>query len=453
MRAQEAPSKICWFSIGGREKIIRIDMVLEESCPITWDHWSGHMRSFRLKQQCSGELAGYAMSGVWFLSLLNPIIASVFASIFLVIWLNQRARRYILYVFGAALLYIAGYIVQVFRLPESIGLNTASPAIFYSLSIILLFLGIFIRRKIRFGYFLLPGIIFTMMVSILYFYHVVNSVYMRVYILNFGFGILFLVAAYRLRRAGNFGAADRILFWVLVASGIQFFPRTILALEVFDRGLLPRDFGRSIFWLWLNFSLVIVIVGIALAVLTAVVLDIIDDLKRDGSTDLMTGLLNRRGFEERADAMLAGKGRSPVSMVYCDIDLFKAINDTHGHAAGDRVIREFADLLATEMRAEDVAGRIGGEEFAILLPDADIEGAGAFAERVRCNLEARRFDTLPGRPRVTASFGIATRQSGEYLHELMRRADKMLYEAKRGGRNRVYPQANNVLDFPSQVKA
>ncbi|MBS7697143.1 MULTISPECIES: GGDEF domain-containing protein [unclassified Chelatococcus] len=411
------------------------------------------MLFFRLKQQCSGELAGYAMSGVWFLSLLNPIIASAFASIFFVIWLHQRGRGYILYIFGAALFYVAGYIAHVFRFGESIGGNPPFPAMFYSASVILLFYGIFSRKKIRFGYFLMPGIIATMIALILYFYFVANSVYMRVYIINFGFGILFLVAAYRLRRAGNFGAADRILFWVLVASGIQFFPRTILALEVFDRGLLPRDFGRSIFWLWLNFSLVIVIVGIALAVLTAVVLDIIDDLKKDSSTDLMTGLLNRRGFEERAGAMLLGEEGSPVSMVYCDIDHFKAINDTHGHAAGDRVIQEFADLLATEMRAEDIAGRIGGEEFAILLPDADIEGARAFAERVRRNLEARRFETLAGRPRVTASFGIATRRAGEYLHELTRRADKMLYEAKGGGRNCVYPPGDNVLDFPSQAKA
>ena len=393
------------------------------------------------------------MSGVWFLSLLNPVIASVFAAIFLALWLHQRARRYILAIFAAALLYVAGCVVQLFKLPADVGYNAALSAFLYSASIVLLFSGIFRRKNIRNGYLLIIGIVISIIGAIVYFYYVVNSLYLRVYILNFGFGILFLVAAYRLWCAGVARTSDRILFWAILASGIQFFPRTILALEVFDRGLLPRDFGHSIFWLWLNFALVIVIIGLALAVLTAVVLDIIDDLKKDGSTDLMTGLLNRRGFEERADLMLASAGTGPISMVYCDIDHFKAINDAHGHEAGDKVIREFAGLLAAAMRPDDIAGRIGGEEFAILLAAADIEGARAFSERVRHNLEGCRFDSLPGHPRVTASFGIATWNGTEHLHDLTRRADKMLYVAKRSGRNCVHPQENTVVDLRPQAKA
>lgn len=393
------------------------------------------------------------MSGVWFLSLLNPIIASLFAFIFLALWLQQRSRLYILGIAAAALLYVAGSAVQLFKFPADAGYNAAVSAALYSASIFLLFAGIFKRKKIADGYLLLAVIIFSIIAAIVYFYFIVNNLYMRVYVLNFGFGGLFLVAAYRLWRAGAAGVGDRILFWVILASGIQFFPRTVLALEVFDRGLLPREFGHSIFWLWLNFSLVIVIIGLALAVLTAVVLDIIDDLKKDGSTDLMTGLLNRRGFEERADVMLAGVGTGPISIVYCDIDHFKAINDAYGHEAGDRVIKEFAVLLAAEMRADDIAGRIGGEEFAIVLPDADIDGARAFSERVRRNLERSRFEGLQDHPGVTASFGIATRNGQEHLHDLMRRADKMLYVAKRSGRNCVRPEENTVVDLRSQAKA
>lgn len=393
------------------------------------------------------------MNGVWFLGLLNPIIAFVFASVLFALWLNLRSRRYILNIIAAALFYVAGYLVQVLRYPVNIGYNTAVSAVFYSACVVLLFSGIFRRKNIPLGYVFFPLTIRLIISSLLFFYYVTDSLYVRVYILNFGFGLLFIAAAVRLGRAGIVGAGDRALFWVMLVAGVQFFPRTILALEVFDKGLLLQDFGHSIFWLWLNFALILVVVGVAFAVLTAVAMDVIDDLKKVGSTDTLTGLLNRRGFEARADLVLAEPGPVPTSLVYCDIDHFKAINDAHGHAAGDRVIKGFAELLAAGIRVGDVAGRVGGEEFAILLPGADLAEARLFSERVRENLERHRFDSLPAQSGVTASFGIAEQQATEPLSDLMRRADKMLYVAKRTGRNRVHPDAHPVIDIRPHVRA
>jgi diguanylate cyclase (GGDEF)-like protein len=129
-----------------------------------------------------------------------------------------------------------------------------------------------------------------------------------------------------------------------------------------------------------------------------------------------------------------------LSLLMIDIDNFKAINDRHGHPAGDDVLRALAATLAASMRAGDDCGRLGGEEFAVVLPDEDREGAAASAERLRATVELLGVEaqSAPERIGFTVSIGVATLpQDGYTLDELMRHADERLYRAKEGGRNRV----------------
>lgn len=154
-------------------------------------------------------------------------------------------------------------------------------------------------------------------------------------------------------------------------------------------------------------------------------------------TDVLTGLENRRSIMDRAEKMLgdAEREKNLVSVVMADLDHFKNINDTWGHAAGDRVLEAFGDLLRKSLRTEDHPGRIGGEEFLILLPGMGGAGASVCAERLRKAVEALQLEYPP--QQVTASFGVASRRPGENRDELMRRADEALYLAKASGRNRV----------------
>jgi diguanylate cyclase (GGDEF)-like protein len=156
-------------------------------------------------------------------------------------------------------------------------------------------------------------------------------------------------------------------------------------------------------------------------------------------TDTLSGLLNRRGFERRADAAMASAidQRLPVSLVIADIDHFKSVNDTYGHAAGDNVIAAFAAFLGTAASDHHVAGRIGGEEFAIILPGTNLTAARLFAEGARSALAAMPVEGLPEDRRVTASFGVAELLPGEGTSSLMRRADAALYQAKNDGRDCV----------------
>ncbi|HSI40092.1 MAG TPA: GGDEF domain-containing protein [Xanthobacteraceae bacterium] len=156
--------------------------------------------------------------------------------------------------------------------------------------------------------------------------------------------------------------------------------------------------------------------------------------------DDLTGLLNRRGFLTRTRDAVAGGG--PVAVLALDLDRFKTINDVYGHAAGDDVLRLFARVLRDNLRGTDIVGRLGGEEFGVVLPGAETAVAREIAERIRIAFR-RSGEGLPMREtRLSASIGIATGHlptlaPGEALAALQEQADMALYAAKQGGRDRV----------------
>ncbi|MEY2667471.1 MAG: hypothetical protein RJA59_109 [Pseudomonadota bacterium] len=161
--------------------------------------------------------------------------------------------------------------------------------------------------------------------------------------------------------------------------------------------------------------------------------------ERLASTDGLTGLHNHRTFQARLDEQLrlAQRYGKKLSVVICDVDRFKSVNDAHGHPVGDLVLRGVARVLAGEARATDLVARYGGEEFALVMPETDGEGARVIAERMRIRLEEATFPTEAGPLRVTLSLGIATYpDDGAEKARLIEVADACLYHAKRSGRNR-----------------
>jgi len=163
-------------------------------------------------------------------------------------------------------------------------------------------------------------------------------------------------------------------------------------------------------------------------------------VERQALIDNLTGLANRRHSEEALSAELARAERfgTPLSVVFADLDEFKAVNDRYGHPAGDLVLREFADVLHATLREADVAGRWGGEEFLLLLPGTDADGGAQLAERVRAGIEDRTVRGPTGDPiSITCSFGVASYPAAETADDLLAAADDALYEAKRAGKNRV----------------
>ncbi|WP_281750797.1 diguanylate cyclase [Thermodesulfomicrobium sp. WS] len=163
-------------------------------------------------------------------------------------------------------------------------------------------------------------------------------------------------------------------------------------------------------------------------------------LEELAATDQLTGLANRRHFFERLHAEVARARRfgSPLCVAMVDVDHFKRVNDTYGHAVGDTVLATVAAVLRESVRAMDVVARVGGEEFAVILPETEMVAATGVLERIRQTVGARPMAGAQGQSfGVTVSCGVAQRQSGASGEELLSRADDALYAAKAAGRNQV----------------
>ena len=161
-----------------------------------------------------------------------------------------------------------------------------------------------------------------------------------------------------------------------------------------------------------------------------------EKLAKLAMTDTLTGVVNRLGLDQafKAEMAQAEIDQRPLAVILTDIDLFKSVNDSHGHLVGDMLLQEFTAVLRRGVRATDVLGRWGGEEFLILCPQTDLEQALRLAERLRAAVQAHGFSVVGTK---TSSFGVAALRAGETTDQLMRRTDDALYRAKREGRNRV----------------
>ncbi|MEZ0313205.1 MAG: GGDEF domain-containing protein [Myxococcota bacterium] len=167
-----------------------------------------------------------------------------------------------------------------------------------------------------------------------------------------------------------------------------------------------------------------------------------EEIYRLTTIDGLTQAYNKRYFQETLERELNRSQRygRAMSLVMFDIDHFKQINDTHGHLAGDYVLRELANIVSQNIRREDVFARYGGEEFSLILPEVELEGAAQVCEKLRSKIEEKHFMFAQKRIKVTVSLGIRTAGRGEQDitgTDFIAQADAKLYEAKQGGRNRV----------------
>ena len=179
------------------------------------------------------------------------------------------------------------------------------------------------------------------------------------------------------------------------------------------------------------------------------IMRLLGDFRRVASqatTDSLTGLGNRRTLDEELvlEWRRADRVRESLAFVLLDLDNFKLVNDTHGHQAGDAVLRAVGQILRDGVRQVDLAGRYGGEEFALILPETDLFGAVKLAERLRVDLETTPIQVADGKTlTVTASFGVALKDELPSPDDLVAAADEALYAAKRAGKNRVVPDPAN----------
>lgn len=213
-----------------------------------------------------------------------------------------------------------------------------------------------------------------------------------------------------------------------------------------DAGLFSRD-GLIAVSQFVALESIVAIVLMALCIIMLSSEQMMLELKHIAERDALTGVFNRRAFLTllRKTAAQLERLHKPLSILLVDLDHFKRINDNAGHKTGDKALRHFIHIAQGCIREGDVIGRIGGEEFAIFLPTADLAEAHVVAQRLRGSLEAHPLAYKHSRIGITASIGIASKLPNESAEAALHRADKAMYRAKRNGRNRVETADDNEL--------
>lgn len=260
----------------------------------------------------------------------------------------------------------------------------------------------------------------------------------RIYIMNAGYAAITLFTAVTLIQA----KPDSLVDWLFVAFTLLLLMLAILRpLAIFMGGLDTAAAGSladSSYWASIQAMTPLLALILALLFVAAFAIRVFSEVRDEADHDYLTGLLNRRGFEARAASALTQAGTRPwkTALMIADIDNFKTVNDTFGHATGDEVIATVGRILAEHANAPIVA-RTGGEEFALLYEDASRRELLAHAAVVRAEMARAHVRGLPRGYPLSMSIGIHDRQPGEALDAMMRRADEALYVAKASGKDQA----------------
>ncbi|MDA4845568.1 GGDEF domain-containing protein [Hoeflea poritis] len=223
------------------------------------------------------------------------------------------------------------------------------------------------------------------------------------------------------------GRRDRVFATILVLSTLNFASRPFIEAFAPQGGAIAMHVNNTL-----------VMIALANLLMLRLATRLLKDMKGQSETDSLSGLFNRHGFQVAVNgARKLSQSVNPASLIICDLDHFKSINDEHGHYAGDRVIAAFGRLVRAGARDGDICGRVGGEEFCVYLHNSDARSARLFAEWLRVAFSSTSYPEIDGNTRFTASFGVTQVDSDESIEAAYMRADKALYRAKREGRNCV----------------
>lgn len=385
------------------------------------------------------------MNGTGIILLINLAIAGLFCGSFALIALYDRRYRYAGW-FAAAFAMGMAYVLIEYLLPifadADIGIFAGHTA--FLVTLVLLNFGLAQHYAVKPPLSLMTVIAVFSVTAAILIQDMPRSSFLRNVLYQAPYFLMQSVSVYIVLRAvatrpARRKPADGVFVALLVLNALQYLSKPFLVGPLGGSGLTARDYIGTTYAMVSQSMGTVLMVATALLMLTILILNIVRDITARLETDLLSGLLNRRSFEEQLEETVrqAPARGMPVALIICDLDHFKKINDTWGHAAGDRVIATFASILREGAAGQHILGRIGGEEFAILLPGANLAAGRLFAEAARAAFASHQIDGFPPEKSFTASFGVAEIIPGETPAGLTMRADGALYKAKRAGRDCV----------------
>ncbi len=276
---------------------------------------------------------------------------------------------------------------------------------------------------------------FSSLVSIaliVYYSQIQDDIVPRLIIISFNVALIRGLLALELFRLADGRSIIRLFAYCITFFAILSFGWGVIALfHGAPSDLMQRDHVQTFTLLLTIFSSCLT----GLFTLTICHNYVLALVREESQLDPLSGALNRRGIEHKLDIELKrlGRGGRPLCIALIDIDYFKTINDTEGHAAGDNALRDVATAISARLRAYDLFGRFGGDEFLLVLPQTSSTGALVVAQRIADAV--RSLPSVRGGPNLTISIGLSEAVTGDYSTPLLARADKALYEAKHAGRN------------------
>lgn len=365
------------------------------------------------------------------LGVLNPAMSAIFCISLLALWWHQRELSYIVFfAFSYAVRAICFIVVFVALSEQAMPLRMVSNALIL-FTMALLSIGVSQKFTRRPRYILLIIIMFSTLSGLGYYTFVHDSLVARAAMLGAGLVAICLTILADMPKRPRRTPVEALLFWLVVVVAVAFGCRPLFAMP----DIVGDDF-ESAYWQAISISDTLICSTLAVGIFAIIAVDVTGKVRSEAESDPLSGLLNRRGFERRAKAFLSAQPDLGTSaLIASDLDMFKSINDLCGHAAGDRIIQGFAELLTRRSPQAAMLARLGGEEFAVLLPSCDLSMAHQFAEDIRVTFKAAAPNIVEGVLRPTASFGIAVATGAEDLEALLDRADQALYLAKKDGRD------------------
>lgn len=373
----------------------------------------------------------------YILSTINPVTGFLLSLTFFLIWKNHPERKYIL---NWSIGFAAGsigyafeffhFFIANFRFANGVNIFLPVSMLFTARGLCLRYTGDAPDRA------LLLAITFCSVIACWMSFGDHNAV-IRGFVVSVGVAVVVIVAMNAILSSKERDRIDLSILMVLLLLAILLPVRPIVSFLIEGAPHIDAIEVTSFWAVSLKVGGLFVWIAFALLFLLRIASDLLSELNAQSVTDSLSGILNRRGFFDTAGSLVRDATPGlPVSVFLIDIDHFKKVNDTYGHQVGDQVIRNVAKALHANAPEAAVIGRLGGEEFAVVLPNTERGAAMAFAEALRMNLERQGHAGVSADHPVTVSIGLA-QGTGHTLDELLHDADMALYKAKSGGRNRV----------------
>lgn len=366
------------------------------------------------------------------IGILNTSMSALFSISLFAIWKNNHHLKYI-FTFGISYaLRLVCFVLFYFAFSLEDATLRFSANVFLFLSVACLSVGLSHRRNRRPRFVTLSAMA-AMTLAALYYYqfHDVSLLH-RVFIFNFGIAAVSLLLIVDSSKTSIRSPVENVFLGLSAVSSVGFLlrPLFLIASDTTDERF------ESSYWLVVSISDALICAMTAVGIFALIASDVLENIKSEAHIDSLSGLLNRRGFETRSQNILERQTvTARAAIILSDLDHFKAINDRFGHSGGDKIIQKFSETLKAKASGDAIIARLGGEEFAVLLPPGGSATALPIAENARSAFKEAARDIVDGQASPTASFGIAFGRDNEGLSALIERADSALYQAKRDGRN------------------